>query len=157
MKKTEKTHSPQLLHTNRSAWILGLPSVPRVCNRPPRFSTASEKKPKLRRIGPERLEESLPGKEGLPQSGNQKNLCKDACTDDASVQALFWGNGRGLGPTVRRSHASTPEGPTQSCLGMRAERGDPADGTGSKPLQWFQSRWHNHQEVVYMDPHLKDM
>ena len=24
-------------------------------------------------------------------------------------------------------------------------------------IQWFQSRWHNHQEMVYMDPHVKDI
>ena len=24
-------------------------------------------------------------------------------------------------------------------------------------LQWFQSRWHNPEKVVYMDPHIKVM
>ena len=27
----------------------------------------------------------------------------------------------------------------------------------AKFLQWVQSRWHNPQKVVYMDPHLNDM
>ena len=27
----------------------------------------------------------------------------------------------------------------------------------SGSLQWIVSTWHNHQKVVYMDPHLKDI